>query len=144
MSSFFRKLKESLKFSIAPQKYVHDKAKEAGVSDSLFVKQQIQKAQKYSPGSKYLGFSGIPGLESQKELKAKAEDAEQATFTAMSSANAAATATETAAQAKAKQDQQTQLAARRRNQLFSYGVNRTSLGGVGSMPTGGQKTLLGY
>ena len=34
-----------------------------------FQKGIIQKAQRFSPSSKYLGVSGIPGVKSQKEIK---------------------------------------------------------------------------
>lgn len=54
------------------------------------IKGFIQSAQKYSPSSKYLGFSGVPGVSSQKSIKERAVAAEeQAVATAATEAEAA-------------------------------------------------------
>lgn len=140
MASIFKKIKESLKFSVNPIKYLHEEAKAQGTSDTKLFKQTLQKAQKYSPSSKYLGFSGVRGVESQKEIKTQTADTEQANF----QAQAQAQATEAGAQDQARREQAAQLAARRRNKLFAYGTDRSNtLGGAGPSGSAG-KTLLGY
>lgn len=145
-SKLFKKLKESLKLGANPIKYVQEGSKGEGVSASRFVKSNIQKAQKFDPGSKYLGVSGVPGVDSQKKILTQAEDVEstaQAVFYGQQAQAGVAAAKESSEQAAARQLQTDQLAARRRKRQASYGTNRVSLGLGGDTGAGTVKTLLG-
>lgn len=145
-SKLFKKLKDSLKLGANPIKYVNDESKKTGLSESQFVKSNIQKAQKFDPGSKYLGFSGVPGVDSQKKIQAQAEDTEttaQAVFYGQQAQASVDASKESSEQAAARQLQTDQLAARRRKRQASYGTNRVSLGLGGDAGAGNVKTLLG-
>lgn len=145
-SKLFKKLKESLKFGANPIKYTNDESKKTGLSESQFVKRNIQKAQKFDPASKYLGVSGVPGVDSQKKLQAQAADVEstaQAVFYGQQAQAGIDAAKESSAQTAARQLQSDQLATRRRKRQASYGTNRVSLSLGGDVGAGTVKTLLG-
>lgn len=148
-SKLLKKFKDSMKFSIAPQKFIKDEADKSDLNSKQVFVNYVQRAQKFDPGS-HIGFSGVPGVKSQQGLKAqrKEADTEVALQAAAGQASAqAAGVQEDTAQAEARRAQSAQLELRRRAKRFAYGYDRAGGGmklGGESSAGGGQKTLLGY
>lgn len=141
---FFDKVKESLKFGVNPQKYLYDESKKTGKTQKQLFVDFVQQAQKYDPGSKYLGFSGVPGVKSRKDINAEQEAANRAEAEAEQNASISDLFSTSANNADLIAD------SRKRSRRFAYGAFgrsdtiKTGPQGLLGGASGSGKTLLGY